>query len=459
MSWGHSVVSFFQGAFQFWGRASWTRRYNTMHLLVAGYCSYVLIGWGLLCLPQCQQSAAHWLDHLFTSASAVSTTGLATVSTSDTYSFAGELVVLVLIQFGGLGYMTISSFVVLAVSGDLSASRKRVSTAALSLPEGFEVAAFLRTICCFTLIVELLGVVALYPSFAARNAPEPLWQAVFHSVSAFCTAGFSLFNNSLEDYRQDVWLNVVVSVLSLLGAIGFIVVHDLWLSIRRRKPQMTLTSKVILLSTKTIIAVGTILFALNEPSLQHLAIGDRWLTAFFQVMSASTTVGFNSIPMGALSSGSVLLIVIVMVIGASPSGTGGGLKTTTFSAVWAEMIGVIRLHPMATFFGKSIPEARMRSAVANVVFYSACLAAGMYLLALVDSHGLVDQAFECASALGTVGLSRGITGTLTPGGKAVLIVLMVVGRIGPVVLAMAFFSRRRHTSTDAPAFPQEDVVV
>ena len=459
MSWGHSLIDLGRGAVEFWGRANWTRRYNTIHLLVAGYCSYVLLGWLLLCLPICQQSPASWLDHLFTSASAVSTTGLVTVSTSDTYTFAGEVVVLLLIQFGGLGYMTISSFVVLAVSGDLSGSRKRVSAAALSLPSGFEVGAFLKTICWFTLIVEVLGAAALYPVFVAHNAPTPLWQAIFHSVSSFCTAGFGLFNNSLEDYRQDVWLNVVVMVLSLLGAIGFIVIHDVWLSIRGRKAHITLTSKIILLSTKLIIAVGTVLFVIFEPSIQSLSLGDRLMAALFQVVSASTTVGFNTVPIGGLSTGSVLLLLIAMGIGASPSGTGGGLKTTTATALWAEMMSVIRHRAVTTFFGKMIPEARMRAAVANMVFYGASLAAGMYVLAVVDRNGLVDQAFECVSALGTVGLSRGITGSLSTAGKAVIIALMVVGRIGPVILGMAFFSRRRHTSDAGATSPEEDVVI
>lgn len=447
------------GFFRIWERANWTRRFHSIHLLVAGYCSYVLLGWAVLCLPICAQTDAGWLDHLFTSASAVSTTGLVTVSTSDTYSFVGELVVLALIQFGGLGYMTISSFTVLAVSGSLSASRKRVSSAALSLPEGFEVAAFLKTICWFTLAVELLGALALYPSFHAREAPSPVWFAVFHSVSSFCTAGFGLFNNSLEDYRQDTWLNAVITVLSLLGAIGFIVVHDVWRSVLRKKAEMTLTSKVIIVSSTLIILGGTILFAFNEPSVQNLNWIDRWTTSLFQVMSASTTVGFNTIPIGGVSSGSVLLLVIAMVIGASPSGTGGGLKTTTFSAVWAEMMSVIRNRPITTFFGKAIPVERMRSAVANMVFYSACLAAGTWFLAIFDTHTLVDQTFECVSALGTVGLSRGITGMLTPAGKMIIIAMMVIGRIGPVVLAMAFFARRCHTAGQAAAPPKEDVVV
>lgn len=430
--------------------------FDAVQLLVLGYASYILVGWAVLCLPFCRERpGATVLDHLFISTSAVSTTGLATVSTADNYSGLGEFVVMLLIQFGGLGYMTISSFVMLGVSGELSPLRRRVGGAALTLPQGFELGAFLKTIFWFTLAIEAVGAAALYPTFVRHQAPNPAWQAVFHSVSAFCTAGFGLFNNSFEDYRDDVQLNVVINGLSYLGAIGFIVLHDVWKSLTHRKPHVTLTSKVILWSTFWISAVGTVLFAIDEPSVRNLPWFERWQASLFQVMTASTTVGFNTIPIGAISAGSLFLLTVVMVIGASPSGTGGGLKTTTFTALWAEMISVVRRRDRTTFLGKVIPEVRMRAAVAGAVFYVLTLTAGLYAFSLVETAPLPDQMFECASALGTVGLSRGITGSLTAAGKLILILLMFVGRIGPVVLGMAFF---RPTTTAIPA-SEEDVAV
>lgn len=434
----------------------WLSRLDTLRLLVLGYLSYVLAGWVFLSLPLSHQAVGlSSLDHLFMSVSAVSTTGLTTISTSDSYSWFGEFVLMLLIQFGGLGYMTISSFTVLAVAGELSPLRTRVSSATLALPRGFELGRFLRVIFWFTLVTESLGAAALYPSFAAHGAPQPVWQAVFHSVSAFCTAGFGLSNNSLEDYRGDLWINAVVIVLSGLGAIGFIVIHDIWLSVRNRTRQATLTSKVILWSTVWISLVGTVLFALGEPSIQPLPPFQRWLASLFQVVSASTTAGFNSIPIGPLSASSLFLLVVVMVIGASPSGTGGGLKTTTFSALWAEMVSVLRRRDVTTFLGRKIPEVRMRAAVANIMFYSLTLAAGIYGLALVERSPLSDQLIECASALGTVGLSCGITGSLTVAGKWIIISLMFIGRIGPVVLGMAFF----RTRAEATHCLEEDVAV
>lgn len=448
---------------EFWNRLA--SRYGALlsscsviRLLVIGYGSYVLLGTLLLWLPWSnEQPGATFVDHLFTSTSAVSTTGLATVATADTYTFFGELVVLALIQLGGLGYMTVSSFVVMAVSGDLSTLRHRVATNALSLPAGFQVAAFLRLVIWFTLIIEGLGAVALYPVFVAHGSPQPVWDSLFHSVSSFCTAGFGLRSNSFEDYRGDVWLNFVVTVLSYLGAIGFIVLHDAWKSLRERRRQATLTTRIILWSTFWVSVIGTALFALEEATIAALPWWERWMAALFQVASAGTTVGFNTIPIGALSASSLFLLTIVMVIGASPCGTGGGLKTTTVSALWAEMVGVLRGRSQTTFFGRAIPEPRMRAAVAGLVFYVLTLSAGIYGLSLLEAFPLPDQMFECASALGTVGLSRGITGGLTTGGKLLITLLMFVGRVGPAAIGMALLAPP--SARGSLRHPEEDVVV
>jgi trk system potassium uptake protein TrkH len=429
-----------------------------LQLLLVGYASYVLLGACLLCLPWCQAApGATLIDHLFTATSAVSTTGLVTVSTSDTYSFGGELLVMLMIQLGGLGYMTVSSFLLLAVSGDLSTLRHKVARQALSLPQGFDVRGFLKLVIGFTLVIELLGAVALYPAFVAHGSQQPVWDSVFHSVSAFCTAGFGLRNNSFEDYRSDIWMNVVISTLAFLGAIGFIVLHDAWKSWRDRKRQATLTTRIILWSTIVTTVAGTILFALEEPLVRGMPWWEQWMTSLFQVLNAGTTTGFNTIPIGGLSMSSVILLWIAMVIGASPAGTGGGLKTTTCTALWAEMLSVLRGRSQTVFFGRTIPEPRMRAAVASAVFYMLTLAAGTYGLSLLETSTLVDQAFECASALGTVGLSRGITGTLTPEGKLLVTLLMFIGRVGPLAIGMALFAPP--TGRGLLRHPEEDVIV
>jgi trk system potassium uptake protein TrkH len=431
---------------------------DPIRLVVVGYASYMLIGWLALCLPFTHETAgAGALDHLFTAVSAVSTTGLTTVSTPDTYNFFGELIVLLLIQLGGLGYMTVSSFLILAVTGNISAERQRVSSTVMTMPAGFDVRSFLRLIVLFTFGVEAVGALALFFIFNANGVAQPLWQGIFHSVSAFCTAGFSLFNNSLESYRGNLPLNIVVILLSYLGALGFIVIHDIWKGMTHSHYRVTLTTKSIVACTVIVTVFATVLFALDDPVEQAMTPGDRWLTALFQVMTASTTVGFNTVPIGALSASSLFLLTIVMIIGASPSGTGGGLKTTTVTAMWAVMMSVVDRRRQVSFLGKQIPNNRVRFAVANVFFYLLTLAAGIYALALVEKSPLADQMFECASALGTVGLSRGITGSLSNAGKLIIIALMFLGRVGPIVLGMALFKPPRPIFDKAAG--EEDVAV
>lgn len=433
-------------------------RLDPSRLVVLGYLSYVLLGWALLCLPLSRRGApVPALDHLFTAVSAMSTTGLATVSTADTYSRFGQAVILLLVQAGGLGYMTLGSFVVLAWSGRLSPLRVRVSGLALALPAGFEVAPFLRLMVGFTVLVEAAGTLALYLwVFAPRGLPDAAWLAVFHSVSAFCTAGFALFNDSFESFRADAALNLVLIALSYLGAVGFIVVADAWRSLSRHEATLTLTSKIILAGTALVSVAGTALFGAFEPLLQTLPPGERWLAAWFQVVSAGTTVGFNTVPIGHLAAPAGFLLGLVMVVGAAPAGTGGGLKITTFTALWAELMAVLRRQDRPRFFGREIPESRRRTAVAGAFFYGLVLAAGSYALALTENAPFADLMFEAASALGTVGLSRGLTGTLTPEGKAVVIALMFVGRAGPLALALAF-SRARPRAAATP--PAEDLAL
>lgn len=430
---------------------------DPLRLVVFGYVSYIMIGWGLLCLPWSQEvpGAASVLDHLFTATSAISTTGLATVPTGSTYSWLGEVVVAGLIQFGGLGYMTMSSCLLMALAGGrIESWRERVGAVSLMMPPGFDFRRFLNLTVGYSLTIECVGAILLYPHLAAAGAEAPLWQAVFHSISTFCTAGFGLYPDSFESLRADRGLNLVLIALSYLGAIGFVVVYDAWQSLLRRRPAVTLTTKLILGSTAAISVVGTALLALHEPTLQALPSGERWLSAWFQVMSASTTVGFNTVPIGALSGASLFLLTIVMIIGASPAGTGGGLKTTTFTALWAVMLAVVRRRDRPTLFGRELPVVRIRAAVASLLLYSLTLAGGIYALAAVQPESvLADQVFECISALGTVGLSRGLTPSLDAAGKWIVIVLMFVGRVGPLGLGMTFFQPRV-----PPPVPEEDFV-
>lgn len=426
------------------GRTGWATFVSRLHpssVVTLGYLSYIVIGALLLCLPLAQRGdGAGVLDNLFTATSAVSTTGLSTVSVADRYSFPGQAVILALIQLGGVGYMTVGSFFVLSRRSELTPARVEIGKAVFSLPASFRMDKFIRSVVRFTVVIELAGAAALYVLFRRAGVEQPLWSAVFHSVSAFCTAGFGLYNNSFESFAADPWMNGVLAALSYLGAVGFIVCIDFARMLTGKVEQVTLTTKIILWATLWMTAVGTMLIFLGEPLLRGLPPEDRLLAAFFQCMTAMTTVGFNTVSIGALSKATLLVMIVLMVIGSSPAGTGGGLKCTTVTAILGIMRSAARGEKEATFWGRAIPPDRVWAAVATLGFYLVTLLAGTYLLELTQPSPFEANFFEAASALGTVGLSMGITCGLTGLGKWIIIGLMFCGRVGPLTLGTVLFS-------------------
>lgn len=427
-----------------------------VRLVLLGYAACVVVGWTLLSLPVAQAVAGtSALDHLFTAASAVSTTGLVTVSPSGAYSGFGELVILLFIQIGGIGYMSLGSFIVLSRGRRLSRSRERLLAADFSMPRSFRLEEFVRGVVVFTAVAETLGALALWALFSAAGVERALYQAVFHSVSAFCTAGFSLFDTSLEAFADNPGVNFVVAALAYLGAVGFIVAVDVWRVWTGEQPRLTTTSRIILRLTALLTVAGTVGVFLVEGDALPGPPALRWLAAFFQAMTAMTTVGFNTVPIGGLTQGGLLLVILLMVVGASPSGTGGGVKTTTLSAIYAVVRSVLRGDEAVTYRGRPVPTDRVLAAVASFAFYVAVLLVGLVALTLTERADFLVLAFEAASALGTVGLSMGVTGDLTALGKLVVIGLMFAGRLGPLSFGSALFLRDR----DAPVVEDEVEVV
>ncbi|MFM2355031.1 MAG: hypothetical protein RLZZ528_767 [Pseudomonadota bacterium] len=425
-------------------------------LLFAGYLFYALAGWAILSLPLAQTAPLAPLDTLFTATSALSTTGLATVDTGTSFTGFGQAAVLVLIQLGGLGYMTVSSFVFLAWRHRLSGFRVKTTRAAFGLPETVAPAAFLGSVVVFTLAVELVGAFVLSVIFYHRGVEGFVWQAVFHSVSAFCTAGFSLFPTSLEAFRTDANLLMVLSVLSILSSVGFLIVTDIWTWIIGRAPRLGYSSRVILTMTTVLIALGTVLFLAVTPAPPGTSDGQRVLDAFFQAMSASTTVGFNSVPIGGVVPAAMLALMALMLIGASPAGTGGGLKTTSVAALWGVLAATLTGRSSVSFRGATLPDRRIRAAVAAFLAYILLSFAGLFIL-LVTEAGAAFEAllFEVLSALSTVGLSMGVTGALSDAGKAVIVLLMFAGRVGVISFGLALTFRRASAAEE----PVEDIIL
>jgi len=407
--------------------------------LILGFLSYVVVGTVFLSFPMSQATDIKVIDNLFNVTSAVSTTGLSTVGVSDSYTLFGQIVILVLFQLGGIGYMTLTSFIILARGRQLSDMRNGILVTEFTLPVEFKITSFIFQVVVFTLIIEFIGTMILYVEFKSSGVTSPFWMALFHAVSAFTTSGFSTFSNSMEEFKNNWVICTTVGTLCYMGSIGFIVMHDAFLAVKSRAHRITFTSKVILVITMIIFVVSAPLFYLFEPSLENKGLAEGILISAFQIMTASTTAGFNTVPIGELAPASLTLLIIAMVIGASPSGTGGGIKTTSISSCTAIVMSILRGRNTITFFGHSIPSARLMTAVASVSIYLAVLAVGVFVLSVVEKQEYVKLVFEAASALGTVGLSMGITGELSNTGKILVTFLMFIGRVGPLTVGLSLF--------------------
>lgn len=418
------------------------RHADASKLLLLGYVFYMTAGWLLLMLPISQAAPVSALDSLFIASSAVSTTGLVSVDPGSSYSLFGQVVILSLIQLGGIGYMTFGSFLVLSLSHRWSRFRETVTRAAFPLPDDFDAARFIRRVVYFTLTVEAAGALALWPMFAQAGVENPAWSALFHSVSAFCTAGFSLFPNSFEDFTGHAGIVLVISLLSYLGALGFIVMTALFDRVAGRRESLGFTSKVILSVTLKLTLGATLIIFIAEPTISVLPPEERILAAFFQVMTATTTVGFNTVPIGDISLAVLVVLFVLMVFGASPSGTGGGLKSTTLATLLGLMRSVLKRRSSIRYMKREISEERIHQASASLGFYLAVLCTAVFLLLLVEADAALELViFEAISALGTVGLSMGLTGDLSDLGKVLIILLMLIGRVGILTFGLAVVAR------------------
>ncbi len=431
------------------------KRLHPLQLLIYGYFFILTIGFLLLQLPFCQVSPVGTLDNFFVATSALSTTGLSTVDVSRVYTFWGQLVIILLIQIGGLGYMSLGSFFVLSRKRRLSKNQSTILSHDFSLPEGFNVTRFITSLVYFTLTIELIGAALLIYIFYDAGAEGVIWKGIFHSISAFCTAGFSLFSDGFAGFQANFGLNAVISMLAISGALGFIVFTDLYESATNRKPNITYTSRIIIRFTFIGIMVGMAVLYLSDENIHDLPPEIGLMTAFFQSMTAFTTVGFNTYDIAVIFPAPLFALVMLMIVGASPSGTGGGMKSTTFTALYAQLKSTFRGDARALYLGRVIPPGKVAMATSNFFFYILTLAVGSYLLLLVQDEPSPTVVFEAVSALGTVGLSTGLTGTLTVMGKLIVILLMFLGRVGPLSFGMAVFS----STADEHSEEEEDLAI
>ena len=420
------------------------RGWSPQQNLFYGFITYILLGGFLLCLPIFQKTPASILDHFFIATSAVSTTGLVTISIFDTYNFFGQFIIMSLFQLGGIGYLTFTTFMLLSTTRKITRWHKRILSTEFTLPKTIRIKDFLKSVILFTLIMETLGAILFFIAFKneGMDTLQAVWSSIFHSISTFCTAGFSLFNDSFMGYVDDNFINFIIAMLAISGSLGFIVITDFGLLIKEKAHKLSFTTKIIFYGFLVLLTFGTTFFYFFEPSIISLGSDSRFLAAFFQCMTAMTTVGFNTVDFGGFSQAMVIICVVLMYIGASPSGTAGGIKITTLTAVFSILKSRIRGHKNITFLGRTIPYERLYIATSAFIFYTVIIVLGTFLISFSDTFAFKDILFEVASALGTVGISRGITGDLSSFAKIVIIVLMFIGRLGVLTFGLAIWARK-----------------
>lgn len=426
------------------------KRITPVQTLSLGYVAVILLGAILLSLPfsSVNNQYSNFIDALFTSTSAVSTTGLAVVDTGSYYSTFGQVVIITLVQVGGLGYMIFFAFISLSVGYRFTINGKRLLNESIARPATIDLKRFIKSVVLFTVFFEFIGAIVFIFIFLKRYPlAESIFSAAFHSISAFCTAGFSLYSDSFTFYANDFTTNLITAIITIAGGIGFFVLHDVsqyFIDLFKRKHPTRLTnhSKLVLLVTVILIVGGSLFLVLTAGDKSDLSsLESKIYTATFQAISASTTTGFNSVDIGTMNAISLLCLVFLMFIGASPGGTGGGIKTSTFGIILLFVKKVIGNRDEICVFSRRISLAVVEKAIAITILAAVYLLLVVFVLAISERFSIFQLLFEATSALGTVGLSMGITPTLSPLGKIVIIMTMLVGRIGPLAIGYSLIGK------------------
>jgi trk system potassium uptake protein TrkH len=404
------------------------------------------------------------IDGLFTATSAVCVTGLIVVDTATAFSFWGKLVILLLIQAGGLGIMILSFFVIFTLRRSLSLEDKMLISYMLSESDLRSLGRNIRKIILITLAFEGAGALLLFAAFVLTPLPAAgaAFTALFHAVSAFCNAGFSLFSDSLVSFGTSVPVNLVICLLIIAGGLSFAVIMDLGgfagnriaKQVLKRNPPargLSLNTRVVLIGTGLLLLAGTgfVYILEHRNSLLSMGVGHQYLAAFFQSVTLRTA-GFNTIDFSRLTTATYLVMIVFMFIGGASGSTAGGVKINSLAVIFAYIRSILRDRKQATLLHYTLDKDMVLRALLILFFGIVVVSAGLFVLSLTEEAPFIQLAFETMSAFGTVGLSAGITSSLTQGGKCVIIVLMFVGRIGPLTMLAAAVQRRRGVQVEYP---------
>lgn len=410
------------------------KKQSPPRIIAFGFAFAILLGSALLMLPCSIRDGVtvRYIDALYTSTSAVCVTGLIAVDVGDTFTPLGQFFIALLIQIGGLGVTAIGAGVILAMGKKVNIKGRSIIREAMNLDSGKGIVRFVKDIFLTTLAFELCGALLSFIVFVRDYPPlRAAWISIFHSVAAFNNSGFDILGNlqSLIPYQNDVLLNLVTCGLIFFGGIGFLVIRET-VAKRFRWRKLSMHSRVVLSFSAILIVVGALLIKLTEDI--------SWLGAFFSSVSARTA-GFSSYPLGGFSNAGLIVVMVLMFIGASPGSTGGGVKTSTFF-VLLQGIKSAATNKAEKCFHYSIPSNAFRKAAVICMIGLCIVIAGTYLMVIIEPEvSMRDALFEVTSAFGTVGLSTGITTGLRDGSKLLSIVLMYIGRLGPLTIATLWY--------------------
>ena len=427
---------------------------TSFQLIIMGFAGVILLGTVLLMLPfsSAEKVITPFHEALFTATSAVCVTGLVVKDTGSYWSLAGQTIILALIQIGGLGVVTVAASVSLLSGKKISLMQRSTMQNAISAPKVGGIVRLTRFILRGTFLIEAAGTVLLLPVFMGDYGKKGIWMSVFHSISAFCNAGFDILGTdssmfpSLTRYSGNILINLVIMLLIITGGIGFLTWDDIYtnkLNFKRYRMQ----SKIILMTTACLILFPTVFFYICD--LTKLPMEKRLLAAAFQSVT-TRTAGFNTINISEMSEASKAVMILIMLIGGSPGSTAGGMKTTTFSVLILNAIATFRSQENAGAFGRRLEYHVIKNAATIAMLYFALFFGGGIAISVYEGLPLLDCLYEAASAVGTVGLTLGITPELHVFSQVVLIILMYLGRVGGLTLIYAVFSGRNKGNAKLP---------
>ncbi|WP_443863488.1 TrkH family potassium uptake protein [Fusobacterium ulcerans] len=430
--------------------------------LILGFLLAILLGTFILMMPFSLREGEklNFLSSLFTIVSAVCVTGLTVVDVSKIFSPAGDLVIIFFIQLGGLGVMTFSSILFLVMGKRMTFYERELLKEERNADSSGEISSFIKKLLLTVFIIESIGAIILTWEFS-KEMPlnKAVFYGIFHSISAFCNAGFALFSNNLEAYKANPVINLTIGYLITLGGIGFAVITSVIMVIRRGIDRFNLTSKVAIIMSVILTFGGMILFFVleysNPATLGDLNFVQKVLASYFQSVTLRTA-GFNTIPLGELRNSTIFMCCILMFIGASPGSTGGGIKTTTFGVILFYVIGIVKKKENVEIFNRRLDWEIMNRALAILVLAITYVIIVIMLMLIAENFSPEEIMFEVISAFGTVGLTLGITPDLTTFSKLLLIVTMFIGRLGPMTFALAIGETKKKALSK---YPKENILV